>query len=349
MLEIEHPIIQAPMAGGATTPGLVAAVSNAGSLGSLGAGYLPPEEIREAIREIRRLTERPFAVNLFIPEDFEAKSEEIENSNTLMRVYQEELGMESLAAPASYAQTFEKQFEVVLEEEVPVFSFTFGALAEDLIGALKERGARVIGTATTVREGLRLEADRVDMVVGQGAEAGAHRGTFMGDFEDAMVGTMALIPQLTDALRAPVIASGGIMDGRGMAASLMLGAGAAQMGTAFLACEESGIHPAYKEAILKANEEDTSITRAFSGKPARGIKNRFLIEMAGRESELPPYPVQNALTRDLRSAAQKQNRPEFMSLWAGQGARLTRSLPAADLIATLLEETEAALHQWSIR
>ncbi|HZC19029.1 MAG TPA: nitronate monooxygenase, partial [Rubrobacteraceae bacterium] len=226
-----------------------------------------------------------------------------------------------------------------------VFSFTFGSLEPDLVERLKQNGTTVVGTATTVREGLRLEEDGVDMVVAQGSEAGGHRGTFLGDFKDALIGTMALVPQVVDALSIPVIASGGIMDGRGLAAALILGAEAAQMGTAFLACEESGAHPEYKRAVLEASEDETAVTRAFSGRAARGIKNRFLVEISEHEGELPPFPVQNALTRDVRAAAQSQDRPEFMSLWAGQALRLARPTNAAEIVEDVVEGTEDALRE----
>ncbi|HZB82533.1 MAG TPA: nitronate monooxygenase [Rubrobacteraceae bacterium] len=344
-LGTEYPIVQAPMAGGPTTPELVAAVSNAGGLGSLGAAYLPPETLQEQVREIRDLTEGPFGVNLFVPSPFEVDYERIEHANTLLGQYRKELGIETLETFSSFEESFEDQLEIVFEERVPVFSFTFGSLEPDLVERLKQNGTTVVGTATTVREGLRLEEDGVDMVVAQGSEAGGHRGTFLGDFKDALIGTMALVPQMVDALSLPVIASGGIMDGRGLAAALVLGAQAAQMGTAFLVCEESGAHPEFKRAVLEAAEDETSVTRAFSGRAARGLKNRFLREMGEHEKELPPFPVQNTLTKDVRAAAQRQDRPEFMSLWAGQAARLARPTKAAELVGNVVQEAEVVLRE----
>jgi len=280
-LGIEYPIVQAPMAGGPTTPKLVAAVSNAGGLGSLGAAYLSPETLREQEWEICDLTEEPFGVNLFVPSSFDADPAMIERANALLGPYRKELGIEAPEKISSFAESFEDQLEVVLEERVPVFSFTFGSLGPELVGRLKENGTAVVGTATTVCEGLRLEEDGVDVVVAQGSEAGGHRGTFLGDFKDALIGTMALVPQMVDALAIPVVASGGIMDGRGLAA-LVLGAEAAQMGTAFLACKESGAHPEFKRAVLKAAEDETAVTRAFSGRAARGVKNRLVLNRSGR-------------------------------------------------------------------
>lgn len=252
-----------------------------------------------------------------MPEAFDPSLYDPGEVNAPLTRYREELGIEAPEEVSAFVQPFEDQLAVVLEEKVPVFSFTFGVPEEAQISALKEAGILVVGTATTVREGLVLEERSVDAVVGQGSEAGGHRGTFVGDFESALVGTVALVPQLADSLSVPVVAAGGIMDRRGLAAALVLGAEGVQMGTAFLSGTESGVHPKYKEAVLTAESEDTVLTRAFSGKPARGIRNRFVEEM-DRE-DVPGYPVQNAYTRDIRAAAAKEDRVEFLSLWAGQG------------------------------
>lgn len=340
LLGIRHPIIQAGMAGGATTPRLVAAVSEAGGLGTLGAAYMAPEAIREVIREIRALTTKPFGVNLFVPEPFDASLYNPREANAPLAVYREELGIEAPEG-LSYVQPFDDQLTVVLEEEIPVFSFTFGVPEAEHLSALKEAGTVLVGTATTVREALVLEEGGVDAVVGQGSEAGGHRGTFISGFEEALVGTIALVPQLADSVSVPVVASGGLMDGRGLAATLLLGAEGVQMGTAFLPCPESGIHEKYKEAVLKAESESTALTRAFSGKPARGIRNRFMDEMS--DKEVPKYPVQNAYTRDIRAAAAREDRIELMSLWAGQAARLGRTVPAAELVESVALEAARLL------
>ena len=342
-LGLEHPIVQGPMAGGPTTPELVAAASKAGVLGSLGAAYLTPEALQEQIAEIRRLTDGPFNVNLFVPSPFEADPTRIGRAGELLAPYRRELGIDDPGTPTAFEEDFGEQLEVVLEERVPVFSFTFGSLGPEVTGRFKEIGATVLGTATTVEEGLKLEKDGVDGVVAQGAEAGGHRGTFLADFRDALIGTMALVPQMVDAISLPVVAAGGVMDGRGLAAALVLGAGAAQMGTAFLTCEESGTHPAFKEAVLGAAEDQTAVTRAFSGRAARAIKNRFLLEVGAHEDEIPAFPIQNALTKDVRAAAQSQDRPEFMSLWAGQGVRLARATTVAELVENVTGDAEAAL------
>ena len=196
------------------------------------------------------------------------------------------------------------------------------------------------GTATTVDEARLLEADGVDAIVAQGSEAGGHRGTFAAPFEDALIGTLALVPQVVDAVRVPVLASGGIMDGRGIAAALALGAAGVQLGTVFLACDESGVPNAYRKAVEAAAAEHSVITRAFSGRPARGVRNRFVRETPG-EAVLD-YPYQNALTREMRRAAARADDADWLSLWAGQGAPMLRRMPAADLVEALVAETAAA-------
>ncbi len=337
-LGIEHPIIQAPMAGGTTTPELVAAVSNSGGLGSIGAGYMAPDAIAEAIDRTRALTNRPFAVNLFIPGAFSLNTDAIEQANARLDRFRDELAIERPEPPTRYAPPFDDQFEVVAQAGVAVFSFTFGQLDAARIARLQAAGTVVIGTATTVAEARALANEGVDMIVAQGSEAGGHRGTFLGTFEQALIGTMALVPQVVDAVDVPVIASGGIMDGRGLAAATALGAQAAQMGSAFLTCRESGAKPAHKKALLDAGDRATVVTRAFSGKPARGLANRFITEMAPLEPELPDYPVQNAWTKDIRAAAGNAEDDAFMSLWAGQAAALSRDRSAAECVKTVMAE-----------
>jgi nitronate monooxygenase len=344
-LGIRYPIVQAGMAGGTTTPELVAAVSDAGGLGTLGAGYMSGDRIREAIRAVRERTDRPFAVNLFIPEPFEEDSERIEQAQKRLDRFRREMCLPASPDPGKYRESFEEQISVVLEERVPVFSFTFGVLPSEWVERLKRQGTVLIGTATTVEEGAVLEESGVDMVVAQGSEAGGHRGTFSGSVEKGLVGLMALVPQMADRVRIPVIAAGGIMDGRGLAASLMLGAEAVQMGTAFLTCRESGANPVYRDAVRKGRDDGTVLTRSFSGRYARGLRNRFVVEMEKYEEEWPDYPIQNALTKDIRREAARRGNPDLMSLWAGQSASLSRSLPAAELIRNVVREAQDRLKE----
>jgi nitronate monooxygenase len=346
-LAMSEPVIQAPLAGGGDTPELVAAVCEAGALGFIGAAYLSPAQIEEAARKLRATTSRPFGINLFAPLPAPAPPSDAQAALRRVAPFYAELGLPPPELPALKSLPFDAQLAAALESGAAAFSFTFGVLPPAAMERIKARGMLVFGTATTVEEAVALERAGVDGVVAQGSEAGGHRGGFLGDGEGAMIGTMALVPQIADAVALPVIASGGIMDGRGIAAALALGASAVQMGTAFLTCEEAGVPKAYKRAILAAGERETRPTRAFSGRLARGVVNRFMRAMDQPDAgdAILPFPLQNALTRPLRNAAAQQDRAEFLSLWAGQGLRLARSERAAALVARLAREREAALER----
>ncbi|PTL82453.1 nitronate monooxygenase family protein [Vitiosangium sp. GDMCC 1.1324] len=338
LLGIEHPIIQAPMAGGATTPELVAAASNAGGLGSTGAALMEPEDIVKHSRRVRELTDKPFAINLFAPLPAPGEVAPGRMLAALAR-YHEELGLAPPQPPKSPLPPFDEQVDAVAESGARVFSFTFGIPSAPVLERLRARGMLLAGTATTVREAKLLEAAGVDVVVAQGAEAGGHRGTFAGPFQAALVGTMALVPQMVDAVKLPVVASGGIMDGRGIAAARVLGASGAQLGTAFLSCPESGIAAFYKAALREAHDDSTVVTRAFSGRPARGLANAFT-EAIGDSEDILPFPLQHAATTPLRSAASARGDSRFIALWAGQGAALSRGRPAGELMRELIAESE---------
>lgn len=343
-LGIRHPIIQAPMAGGGDTPELIAAVCNAGAIGFIGAAYLSPEQIRATAKSVRAQTTRPFGINLFAP-TARAPEQDASAARARVKPYYDELGIPLPELVDVPLDAFARQLEAAFESGASCLSFTFGRLPDDAVAEAKAAGIVLMGTATTVSEALQLEADGVDFVVAQGAEAGGHRGSFAVPFASGMIGTIALVPQMADALRIPVLASGGIMDGRGIAAALALGACGVQLGTAFLTTQEAGIVDAYKEAILAAQEDETRITRAFSGRPARGIVNRFMreVEEGASATDILPFPLQNALTRPLRTAAAKAGKRDFLSLWAGQGVRMARQMTAAELVLALVRETDAAL------
>lgn len=342
--QLSHPVIQAPMAGGGDTPELVAEVCKSGALGFIGGAYLTAERIIETGRAVRARTSRPFGINLFAPQP---PPEGVSDPGPALRriaLFFAELGLPAPTVPAASGISFDEQLGAALETGASVFSFTLGVLPRNAIEAITSRGMFLMGTATTVDEAILLERAGVDAIVTQGSEAGGHRGTFAADFNAGMVGTMSLVPQVVDAVKVPVVASGGIMDGRGIVAALALGAAAVQMGTAFLTCHEAGIPEVYKQAIVAAREDETRITRAFSGRPARGILNRFMteIEFGYGDDAILPFPLQNSLTRPLRAAAAKLGRAEFLSLWAGQGVRLARRQSASELIARLANETESA-------
>lgn len=341
-LKLDHPIIQAPMAGGATTVELVSEASKAGVLGSLGAAYLTPEQIDAAAAAIRERTDRPFAINLFASVPEQPYHGDAARMLDLMARYHAQLGLPAPAAPGPQADPLPGQIDAVLRARPAVFSFTFGRMPADALARCRELGILTVGTATTVREAVALEQDGVDAIVAQGAEAGGHRGTFLDDFEHSLIGTMALVPQIADAVSVPVIASGGIMDGRGIAAALALGAQAAQMGTAFLTTDEAGINDAYKAVLPASRAEQSRVTRAFSGRPARGIVNSFMRDADQLSDDILPYPLQNALTRPMRTAGGKAGNVAVLSLWAGQGAPLARRESTAALVARLVRETATA-------
>lgn len=342
-LGIEHPILLSPMAGGPSCPELAAAVSNAGGLGSLGAAYLAPQRIADDIRRVRALTSKPFNVNLFALDYGRQRHVEPGPMLAVMNEIHSRFGLAPPQAPPPASDPFPAEIEAVLEALPAVFSFTFGIPPAGILARLKERGVFVMGTATTVQEARLLHAAGVDGIVAQGAEAGAHRGTFADTFENSMVPTLALVRGIVAAVPLPVIASGGLMDGRDIARALEAGAAAAQLGTAFLACPESGASAAYKRAILNAREDTTVVTRAFSGRPARGLKNEFIARLEGQEDQILSYPLQNTLTRPMRKAAAEAGDAGHLSLWAGQGVARARALPAGELVRRLVEEMNAAV------
>jgi len=335
---MDYPIIQGPMAGGACTPELVAAVSNAGALGSLAGSTLAPSVLRDQGREIRSLTGKPFLVNLFVQDMPLPRPEEVERGRALLRPVARQLGWEEVPVPKHWCQDFSAQFEALLELRPAAASFTFDILEAAQVDRLHAAGIPVIGTATTVEEARAWERVGADAVVASGVEAGGHRGTFLGPQEEAQVPARVLWADTVQAVRIPVIAAGGIMTGHDIRAALALGAAAVQMGTAFLVCDEAGIDPLYKQKLLTAQGQPTRLTRGLTGRYARGIENSFMREMEAVQKEVPAYPVQNALTGSIRSAAAAQANPELMSLWAGTGVARARGMPAAQLVRTLVAE-----------
>jgi nitronate monooxygenase len=336
------PVILAPMGGDPSTPELTAAVSNAGGLGSLAAAYSNPERIAKDIARTRELTARPFAVNLFSPQAQLPLSGDTGAVAEFLRPYHERLGLKAPELPQKPIENFDDQLEAVCKAGPPIVSFTFGLLPQKATEQLKAQGAYLIGTATTVEEAKQLEQAGVDAIVAQGSEAGAHRGTFAVPAEEALIGTVALVPQIKDATRVPVIASGGIMDGRGIVAALALGASAVQMGTAFLVCKEAGTSAAYRDALATAREDQTTVTRAFSGRMARGLRNEFIENWNAAGHTHLSYPWQNALTQPMRRAAAAAKQSGLLSLWAGQGVRMLRERTAPQLMAELKAEIEQA-------
>ena len=341
-LGIEHPLIQAPMSG-STPPALVAAVSNAGGLGSLGAGYLEPSAIIEQAAQIRALGERPYAIGLFVlPDEFDADMAAVAKAREQLDALMAREGLDvRTSLPARWAPRFSDQFAALCEARPAVAIFAFGVISPMQRRELQRRDIYVIGTATTVAEARAWADAGADAVCAQGAEAGGHRGTFLHKEEEAMIGLFALLPLAVRALQIPVIAAGGIMDGSGVLAAEVLGAAASQLGTAFLTCPECSAAEAWKRDLPHVEDHQVTTIRGFSGRAARGVRNRFVEAMPEAAQGLP-YPVLNALTAPLRRAAAAAGRGDLLSEWCGQAAGLVRPQPAAELVARLMYEYRLA-------
>ena len=346
-LGLASPIVQAPMAGGPSSQELVAACAAAGALGSFGFAYTQPGEMKQQSAWVRAKTDRPFGINLFtspLPSAIDAGAQR--GALDAVAGYYMELGLpppEPVAAP--YAPDLDAQLDAVAEIRPRVFTVHLNDLNQERIKAFQTLGILVGGSATCVAEARRLESLGFDFVIAQGGEAGGHRGSYLRDPYQSLTGTLALARLVVRAVKLPVVAAGGIMDGAGIAAVLALGAQAAQLGTAFIPCPESGAPQIHKDLLLKATEDDTRLTEKFSGKPARGLSNRFMTEMAAKNAPQLAFPAQNSVTGKLRQTSATAGKPDFIAMWAGQAAALARALPAAELIARLEAETIASIQK----
>jgi len=340
--DLPIPIIQAPMVG-ASLEALTVAVSAAGGLGTYAIATLAPGEIGPAIAGVRAQTDAPFGVNLLMAPKAAPDAAELDAALARLAPWYRELGAPLPAAPNQFAQDFDAQLAAVVEAAPPMASFTFGVLTAAQVAALHAAGTLVVGTATTVAEARAWAAVGADGICAQGFEAGGHRGHFLAEVEASLVGTLALVSTIRAAVDLPVIAAGGIMDGRGVAAALSLGASAVQMGTAFLLADEAVTSTPWRRALREAGDDPTRLTRAFTGRHARGLENRFMRLMHGVQDEVPAYPVQNRLTQPLRAAAAQADDPEMLSLWAGQAAALAQPGAAGDMVRRWwVEAREAA-------
>jgi len=344
-LGIEVPIIQGPFGGNFSTVALAAVVSNGGGLGSFGAQAYGAHDIRRIISELRAATDRPFNINLWVSDrdlhDPARLAADFATQTTALRPWHDELGIQPPAFSEDAGEIFERQVEAVIDARPPVFSFVFGIPSAEILQACKKRGIVTLGAATTVEEALAAEDAGVDLVVATGFEAGGHRPSFLKDAEESLHGTLVLVPRVVDAVRIPVIAAGGIADGRGIAAAMRLGAGAVQIGTAFLACEESGADKFHRRHLLSGKAGDTTLTRLYTGRLARFIRNRFIEETCGRPTL--PFPWQSHATAALKKAAVEQGRADLAALYAGQGAPLLRHHRADLLLRSLIKETAKVL------
>src|ERR1700686_2514731 len=352
-LGIGYPIIQGPL-GGLSSQKLTAAVSNFGGLGSFAAHSLTPGAIKDAIAEIRSLTSKPFAINLWVSmEDEGARTSDgnaFNRSLAPLAVHIAALGAPRPEyKPYSWIR-FEDQARVLLDEKVPVFSFIYGIPPHEFLEECRAKHIVTIGTATTPEEGAALQEAGVDAIVASGFEAGGHRGSFLRAAGDSLTGTFSLVPQIADKVNVPVIAAGGIADARGLIAALALGAEAVQMGTAFLACEQSGASPLHRQALQEKRAGHTALTKGFTGRLARGIHNRLLEELNRPGVEILPYPLQRALVRNLAIPAEAAGRSDLLPLWAGQSANLSACSNVLAFLTSLVEEASeiaGPITQWS--
>ena len=353
ILGVEYPIIQGPL-GGLSTQRLTAKVSNFGGLGSFGAHGLSPSAIGDVIAEIRELTIKPFAMNLWVStEDEGARAsgrEEFARSLKHVAGHIDALGAPLPDYKPYVPVWFEDQIRVLIDAKVPVFSFIIGVPPKEILDECRSQGIVTMGTATTAAEARVLDQAGVNIIVASGFEAGGHRGSFLLPAEDSLTGTFALTPQVVDAVSAPVVTAGGIGDARGIVAAFALGAEGVQMGTAFLASEDSGASALHRKALLSGKAERTSLTKGFTGRLARGVHNQLIEEMNRPGVEILPYPLQRHLVRNLAIPAGKAGRAELMQLWAGQSASLSREGDAEALLQRLVSEISAVagpVVQWS--
>ncbi len=344
LLGVEYPIIQAPF-GGLPSQHLTATVSRLGGLGSLGAVTLGSAAIKDAIGEIRSLTERPFAVNLWVSasdsEAWHISAEALDQAIQSYASYYAELGIERPSHVEAMSPDFEAQVLAAIDAHAPVLSFVFGIPPAEVLMECRKQGIRTMGTATTPEEAVALEEAGLELIVASGFEGGGHRGSFLRSARDSLIGSVSLIPQVVDAVRVPVIAAGGIADARGIAAALALGAEGVQIGTAFLPCAGSGASQPYASALLSETAKRTTLTDAFTGRLARGLMNRLMNELRDQSRPPLPFPLQHSVIQTIARPASGQGQTELMTLWAGQSASLCRFTEAAELMTHLIAGTDA--------
>lgn len=345
LLGVELPLVQAPMAGPVFAD-MVVAVAEAGGLGSLPCATMDAQQVRSEMEAVRKGTTRPFNVNFFchVPPTPDAARDNAWRER--LRPYYLEYGLDPDAPIAASARTpFDDELCALVEEFRPeVVSFHFGLPERRLLDRVKATGAAILSSATTVREARWLEEHGCDAIIAQGSEAGGHRGNFLTDDISTQIGTFALVPQVADAVKVPVIAAGGIADARGIVAALTLGASAVQIGTAYLFTPEARVPAPHGEALRDPERaEETALTNIFTGRPARGILNRAMREIGPMSEAAPAFPLAGGALAPLRAAAAKQGSGDFMSLWSGQAAGLCRELPAGELTRTLAAEALALI------
>jgi nitronate monooxygenase len=347
LLGIEHPILQAPMAG-PVTPQMAIAASEAGALGAIPAAMLTPETLRSELLVVKQGTARPINVNFFVHEEPQADAAREAGWRKRLEAYYRELGLAADAgrnAPAR-APFSAAMCDVVLELRPRLVSFHFGMPEPALVKRVKDAGLLVTSSATSAEEARWLVDHGCDVVIAQGNEAGGHRGMFLNDDISRQAGTMALVPQVVDAVKVPVIAAGGIGDGRGIVAALALGAAGVQIGTAFLLTPEAKTSALHRTALKQADDNSTTLTNVFTGRPARGIVNRYISEVGPMTPHAPQFPLAAGASQPMRTAGEAKGSSDFTPLWSGQAPTFAREMPTAELMATLVKETEAVMKRF---
>lgn len=343
LLGIQYPIMQGPFGGGLSSVELVATVSNMGGLGGYGAYTMSPGDIYEVDKQIKAVTNKPYNLNLWVSDtdapDGTITDAQYEQAKQLFRPYFEEAGISLPEKPAPFKSRFENQLQVIMDIRPKVFSFMFGTLPQDVTEQLRKRGIRTAGAATTLDEAIALAASDVDMIIASGFEAGGHRPSFLAPSEQSTMGTFVLLQLIKEKVKVPVVAAGGVANGRGVAAALTLGADAVQVGTAFFATDESGALPVHRQMLFSDAAKYTSLTRAFTGRLGRGITSRIAMELLGKEKSVLPFPLQTTFMSPLRKAALEQQKWDMVLFWGGQIAPILKHTKASKLMESLIEET----------
>lgn len=352
ILNIQYPILQGPFGGNLSSVELVATVSNLGGLGGYGAYTLSPEELIAVDKQIKLATNKPYNINLWVSDtdavDGSVSDEQFNRAQQLFKPYFEELGIALPEKPAPFKSRFGNQVEVILHQRPPVFSFMFGAPSADIMEECHRLGIVTIGAATTLDEAIFLESTGVDMIIASGFEAGGHRPSFLASAESSTIGTFVLLQLIKEKVKTPVIAAGGIANGKGVAAALALGADAAQIGTAFLATEESNATAIHKQMLFSDAAKYTTLSRAFTGRLGRGVNSRIAQDLIHQEKGFLPFPLQTQFMSHLRKTAIEQEKWDMILFWGGQIAPALKHTKAAELMKSILEETTAYFEQLKV-
>lgn len=347
LLGIDYPIMQGPFGGNLSTVALTATVSNAGGLGGYGSYTLSPQEIYAVDKQLKAATNKPYNINLWISDtdalNGTVSDEHFEQTKALFKPYFDEVGIPLPEKPAPFASRFENQVDVILDVRPKVFSFMFGIPSRGILEEARKRGIKTVGAATTLDEAIALEAAGVDMIIASGFEAGGHRPSFLAPAEQSITGTFVLLQLIKEKVKTPIIAAGGIANGRGVAAAMMLGADAVQIGTAFLATDESGALPIHRQMLFSDVAKYTTLSRTYTGRLGRGITSRIAKDLVGKESQILPFPLQTTFMSPLRKAALDNHKWDMILFWGGQIAPILKHTKAATLMQSLLNETAAIM------